>query len=102
MQNHLDAGYKTLPMVGPLLFYHGIESPYPYSLCWLDCFADLNLATQLYASAFPPIDVTVLPDNEIMQHQSDALLARIANHSFHPNSMRHVGESACFIAVGQD
>lgn len=29
MQNHLDAGYKTLPMVVPLLFYHGIESPYP-------------------------------------------------------------------------
>lgn len=27
MQNHLDAGYKTLPMVVPLLFYHGIESP---------------------------------------------------------------------------
>lgn len=42
MQNHLDAGYKTLPMVVPLLFYHGIESPYPYSLCWLDCFADPN------------------------------------------------------------
>lgn len=29
MQNHLDAGYKTLPMVVPLLFYHGIESPIP-------------------------------------------------------------------------
>ncbi|NYY79075.1 hypothetical protein DMI66_12890 [Escherichia coli] len=42
MQNHLDAGYKTLPMVVPLLFYHGIESSYPYSLCWLDCFAAPN------------------------------------------------------------
>lgn len=29
MQNHLDAGYKTLPMVVPLLFYHGIENPIP-------------------------------------------------------------------------
>ncbi len=77
MQNHLDAGYKTLPMVVPLLFYHGIESPYPYSLCWLDCFADLNLARQLYASAFPLIDVTVMPDDEIMQHRRMALLELI-------------------------
>ena len=80
MQNHLDAGYKTLPMVVPLLFYHGIESPYPYSLCWLDCFADPNLARQLYASAFPLIDVTVMPDDEIMQHRRMALLELIQKH----------------------
>ncbi|OKV70158.1 hypothetical protein AWP88_04920 [Escherichia coli] len=80
MQNHLDAGYKTLPMVVLLLFYHGIESPYPYSLCWLDCFADPKLARQLYASAFPLIDVTVMPDDEIMQHRRMALLELIQKH----------------------
>lgn len=77
--NHLDAGYKTLPMVVPLLFYHGIESSYPYSLCWLDCFADPNLARQLYASAFPLIDVTLMPDDEIMLHRRMALLELIQN-----------------------
>lgn len=25
MQNHLDAGYKELPLVIPMLFYHGCE-----------------------------------------------------------------------------
>src|SRR5690606_3139772 len=38
MQHHLDAGHKRLPLVVPMLFYHGIDSPYPYSLCWLDEF----------------------------------------------------------------
>lgn len=66
-------------MVVLLLFYHGIESPYPYSLCWLDCFADPKLARQLYASAFPLIDVTVMPDDEIMQHRRMALLELIQN-----------------------
>lgn len=30
MQRHLDAGHKTLPLVIPMLFYHGAKSPYPF------------------------------------------------------------------------
>jgi predicted transposase/invertase (TIGR01784 family) len=41
MQRHLDAGHKRLPLVVPMLFYHGIATPYPYSLCWLDGFTRL-------------------------------------------------------------
>lgn len=41
MQNHLDAGYKELPLVIPMLFYHDCRSPYPYSLCWLGDAANL-------------------------------------------------------------
>ncbi|VUS46222.1 hypothetical protein SB6408_03892 [Klebsiella spallanzanii] len=26
---------KTLPLVVPILFYHGAVSPWPYSLSWL-------------------------------------------------------------------
>ncbi len=39
MQRHLDAGHDQLPLVIPVLFYHGLASPYPYSLRWLDEFA---------------------------------------------------------------
>ena len=53
MQNHLDAGYKELPLVIPMLFYHGCRSPYPYSLCWLDEFAEPAIARKIYSSAFP-------------------------------------------------
>ena len=49
MQRHLDAGHKTLPLVVPMLFYHGATSPYPFSLNWLDEFADPQMARTLYA-----------------------------------------------------
>lgn len=37
MQRHLDAGHKTLPLVVPMLFYHGATSPYPFpSTGWMN------------------------------------------------------------------
>lgn len=80
MQRHLDAGHKTLPLVVPMLFYHGAKSPYPFSLCWLDEFVDAITARQLYAAAFPLVDITVVPDDEIMQHRRIALLELIKKH----------------------
>lgn len=77
MQKHLDAGHQQLPLVVPMLFYHGAKSPYPYSLCWLDEFANPKLARQLYAAAFPLVDITVIPDDEIVQHRRMALLELI-------------------------
>ena len=80
MQRHLDAGHKELPLVIPMLFYHGCRSPYPYSLCWLDTFADPVAARQLYSSAFPLVDITVVPDDEIMAHRRMALLELMQKH----------------------
>lgn len=80
MQKHLDAGHQQLPLVVPMLFYHGAKSPYPYSLCWLDEFANPKLARQLYAAAFPLVDITVIPDDEIVQHRRVALLELIQKH----------------------
>ncbi|HCI6778439.1 Rpn family recombination-promoting nuclease/putative transposase [Klebsiella quasipneumoniae] len=80
MQRHLDAGHKTLPLVVPMLFYHGATSPYPFSLNWLDEFADPQLAKRLYGSQFPLIDVTVMPDDEIVQHRRVALLELMQKH----------------------
>lgn len=74
MQRHLDAGHKTLPLVIPVLFYAGKRSPYPYSTNWLQLFASRSLAEQLYSSDFPLVDVTVIPDDEIMNHRSMAAL----------------------------
>lgn len=80
MQRHLDAGYKTLPLVVPILFYHGVESPYPFSLSWLDEFAEPEIARQLYDSPFPLVDITVVSDDEIMQHRRMALLELVQKH----------------------
>ena len=80
MQRHLDGGHTRLPLVVPMLFYHGAKSPYPYSLCWLDEFANPKLARQVYAAAFPLVDITVIPDDEIVQHRRMALLELIQKH----------------------
>ncbi|WJV38295.1 Rpn family recombination-promoting nuclease/putative transposase [Raoultella terrigena] len=80
MQRHLDAGHKRLPLVVPMLFYHGIATPYPYSLCWLDGFTHPAHARGLYAAAFPLVDITVIPDDEIVHHRRVALLEFMQKH----------------------
>jgi len=80
MQRHLEAGHKKLPLVIPVLFYTGKRSPYPYSTRWLDEFDNPALAGKLYGAAFPLVDVTVIPDDEIMGHRSMAALTLLQKH----------------------
>jgi len=80
MQRHLEAGHKKLPLVIPILFYTGKRSPYPYSTNWLQEFDDPQLAAKLYCNAFPLVDVTVIPDEEIMSHRSMAALTLLQKH----------------------
>ncbi len=80
MQRHLDAGHDRLPLVIPVLFYHGLVSPYPFSLRWLDEFVAPELAGHLYHGAFPLADITVIPDDEIVTHQRMATLELLQKH----------------------
>ncbi|MCW2475107.1 Rpn family recombination-promoting nuclease/putative transposase [Candidatus Symbiopectobacterium sp. NZEC151] len=80
MQRHLDAGNKKLPLVIPILFYAGKPSPCPNSTNWLQLFDDPALARQLYSEDFSLVDVTIIPDEDIMQHRSMAALTLIQKH----------------------
>ncbi|WNI84212.1 Rpn family recombination-promoting nuclease/putative transposase [Citrobacter portucalensis] len=80
MQRHLEAGHKKLPLVIPVLFYHGSRSPYPYSTRWLDCFSNPELAGKVYTRGFPLVDVTVIDDDEIMNHRRMAALTLLMKH----------------------
>ncbi|WP_312950943.1 Rpn family recombination-promoting nuclease/putative transposase [Superficieibacter sp.] len=80
MNRHLEKGEDELPLVIPLLFYHGLTSPYPYSRRWLDGFRDDELARSIYNGEFPLIDITVTPDEEIMQHRRMATLEFLHKH----------------------
>ncbi len=59
MQQHLDAGISIFRWWCRCCFYHGVDSPYPFSLCWLDEFAN-GSGRRLYAAAFPLVDITVV------------------------------------------
>ncbi|HFZ8994958.1 TPA: Rpn family recombination-promoting nuclease/putative transposase [Citrobacter freundii] len=80
MQRHLDAGHERLPIVIPLLFYQGKTAPYPHTMRWLDMFPDPLLAEQIYSSAFPLVDITATPDDEIMTHRRIAILELLQKH----------------------
>ena len=81
MQRHIEHDKRRpLPLVIPMLFYHGSRSPYPWSLCWLDEFADPTTARKLYNAAFPLVDITITPDDEIMQHRRIAILELLQKH----------------------
>lgn len=80
MHKHLENGHKQLPLVFPILFYTGEQSPHPYSTNWLNCFEDKELARSIYTNPFKLADVTTLDDGEIMQHKRMALLTLIQKH----------------------
>ncbi|CNI09489.1 transposase [Yersinia massiliensis] len=80
MQRHLEAGNDKLPLVIPILFYHGQATPYPYPMNWLQAFNTPTLARKLYGGDFPLVDVTVIPDDEIMTHRSIAMLELLQKH----------------------
>lgn len=80
MQRHLDAGHDTLPLVIPILFYQGRRSPYPWAMNWLEDFTDPQLACQIYSHDFTLVDITTIPDDDIMQHRSMAALTLIQKH----------------------
>lgn len=73
-------GHKQLPLVIPMLFYVGQRSPYPYAMNWFANFECPDRARKLYSSDFPLIDVTVIPDEEIMQHRRVAAITLLQKH----------------------
>ncbi|MEZ9362902.1 Rpn family recombination-promoting nuclease/putative transposase [Vibrio cyclitrophicus] len=87
MQQHIDAGHEYLPLVIPLQFYHGKISPYPYTMNWLKGFANPDQAKALYTQDFPLVDITVISDDEIMQHRRIALLELVQKHARHRDIM---------------
>ena len=80
MHRHLEADHDKLPLVVPILFYQGEATPYPLSMCWFDMFYSPELARRVYNNPFPLVDITVVPDDEIVQHRRVALLELIQKH----------------------
>ncbi|WP_194205547.1 Rpn family recombination-promoting nuclease/putative transposase [Superficieibacter sp. 1612_C1] len=100
MQRHLDKGHQQLPLVVPMLFYHGVDSPYPHSLCWFDEFTDPAHARQLYTTPFTLVDITVTPDEQIMQHRRVALLELVQKHIRQRDLLVMAEQLASLLAMG--
>ena len=73
---------NNLPLIYPLVFYHGKQRPYPYSADLLDCFGNRALAEQLLLGPFHLIDVTQIPDEELLKHGVSAPFELLQKHIF--------------------
>ena len=64
----------------PVLFYTEKRNPYLYPSRRLDEFDNPAVAEKLYGSAFPLTDITVIPDDDIMNLRSMAALTLLQKH----------------------
>jgi recombination-promoting nuclease RpnB len=81
MSHHLNQGYKKLPVILPLVLYHGEKSPYPHSVEIWDCYDNPETASQWALRPFRLIDLTVLSDEEINRHGLSSAMEILFRHS---------------------
>ncbi len=60
----------------------GGRSPYPYSQLWTDCFPLPDMANELYTQPFPLVDVTVIDDDELVNHRKVAVMELAMKHKY--------------------
>ena len=65
MQKHLDNGHKKLPIVIPIMLYHGTTKKYPHSVSIFDCFENKELVKEYAFRDIQLIDLTVMSDEDI-------------------------------------
>lgn len=71
---------RSISLVIPLLFYHGKTSPCPHSRRWLDGFSQPEVAERLYSQNFQLVDITTIPDEQLIQHRRVAMLELLQKH----------------------
>ena len=82
IQIHIDTHKieDNLPLVVPIVFYNGQQSPYPYSVDIADSFADKKLASEIGLGKFSLVDLTTTSEDEILKHKKLALLEMCLKH----------------------
>lgn len=86
LYKHLKAISKhqnttKLPAVYAMIFYHGQQTPYPYSLKLQDCFDDpLAIMKHLFDSPVPLIDINQVTDSELKKQQLLGIITGSLKH----------------------
>jgi predicted transposase/invertase (TIGR01784 family) len=72
---------ELLAPVHALVFYHGSQTPYPYSMTLADCFNDpLGLMRTLFQEPIDLVDVNQLSDEALKQQHWVGIVARALKH----------------------
>ncbi|EOE5320391.1 Rpn family recombination-promoting nuclease/putative transposase, partial [Providencia rettgeri] len=53
---------------------------FPYTQLWTECFPLPEIAHELYTQPFPLVDITVIDDNELVNHRKIAVMELAMKH----------------------
>lgn len=84
ISNHLkqNPNSKYLPLVFPLLYYHGTKTPYPEPTDFFDLFVNKDLAREFFLRPLRVIDTNKFSDDEIKNHKLAGLLELVQKHIY--------------------
>ena len=83
IQKHVDKQAQDvlkLPLVVPIVLYNGLKSPYPHTQDIADLFEDQVLYQQMPVGKFRLVDLTVMSDEELFQHNTLSVLEIMLKH----------------------
>ena len=84
IDNHLrqNPDSKYLPLVFPLLYYHGTKTSYPEPTDFFDLFINKDLAREFFLRPLRVIDTNKFSDEEIKTHKLSGLLELVQKHIY--------------------
>jgi recombination-promoting nuclease RpnB len=82
MQNHLEQHKQTdsLPLVVPIVFYNGVDSPYPYCTEISNLFTDVDVYAKIGLGSFKLVDLTTTDDKHLLEHGKLSVLEVLLKH----------------------
>jgi len=81
-QRKAKQSIEHLPLIWPIVFYHGEQRPYPFSTDIRDCFANRDLASALFDRPYQLVDISCYSDEQLKQHGVAAAFEMIQKHIF--------------------
>lgn len=82
IENYLSQGNEVYPLVIPIVIYNGKRSPYPYEQNYSEYFNQTELAKRHAFNYFNLVDLTVLPDDKIIEQKSSAFMQLAMKHYY--------------------
>jgi len=84
MQQHIEQGNKSLPLVYALIVYTGKRSPYPYSTDVFDLFDNKSLAKEILYQPFQLVDLGNISENNMKQNRLASIALRLLKNKDAP------------------
>ncbi len=81
-----DQASEPLPPVYALVFYHGKQTPYPYSMDLANCFNDpFGIMDKLFNNPVPLVDVNSISDDKLKQQALLGIITGALKYSRSPD-----------------